>query len=290
MPASEEPPFRHIGIVGFGLIGGSIALAVRERWPSTRITAVDRQSVLAHAAGSGAIDRGAQAVSELTSPDLVVLAAPVEQNVRLLPDVASHLNGDAVITDVGGTKRDILRVARGLSGSRQPFVGGHPIGGAEQGGFAFARADLFRGRPWILTPDSGAPAPAVERVVRFVQSLGARATVMEADEHDRLMAFLSHLPQLTVSALMEVVGEAVTSSGLRLAGRGLVDSTRLASSPADVWRDVCAANAADIGVALDKLIARLQELRAGLTDGSTVDDVFEHAARWRSELMKGREP
>jgi prephenate dehydrogenase len=104
------------------------------------------------------------------------------------------------------------------------------------------------------------------------------------------MAFLSHLPQLTVSALMEVVGDATASSGLRLAGRGLVDSTRLASSPADVWRDVCASNAPDIGVALDKLIARLQELRAGLAGGTTVDDVFEHAARWRAELMKGREP
>ena len=289
MPASEEPPFHNIGIVGFGLIGGSIALAVRERWPSARITAVDRQSVLAHAAGSGAIDRGAQNVSDLASSDLVVLAAPVEQNVRLLPDVASHLNGGAVITDVGGTKRDILHVARGLS-VRSSFVGGHPIGGAEHGGFAFARADLFRGRPWILTPDGGVPAQTVERVVGFVQSLGAKATTMGAEEHDRLMAFLSHLPQLTVSALMEVVGDAAASSGLRLAGRGLVDSTRLASSPADVWRDVCASNAADIAVALDKLIARLQELKAGLAGGTTVDDVFEHAARWRAELMKGREP
>ena len=87
---------------------------------------------------------------------------------------------------------------------------------------------------------------------------------MDADEHDRLMAFLSHLPQLTASALMEVVGEAATPSGLRLAGRGLVDTTRLASSPADVWREVCATNAGDIGAALDQLIARLQQLRAGL--------------------------
>jgi prephenate dehydrogenase len=103
------------------------------------------------------------------------------------------------------------------------------------------------------------------------------------------MAFLSHLPQLTVSALMEVVGDAATSGGLRLAGRGLVDTTRLASSPADVWRDVCASNAADIGMALDLLIARLQQLRAGLADGDTVDAVFANAARWRAELMKGRE-
>src|SRR6186713_678549 len=100
---SEEPPFENIAIVGFGLIGGSIALAIRERWPSVRITAVDRPPVLAHAAGSGAIDRAAQGMADLAHADLVVLAAPVEQNVRLLPEVAAHAADDAVITDVGGT-------------------------------------------------------------------------------------------------------------------------------------------------------------------------------------------
>jgi prephenate dehydrogenase len=290
MPSpGEEPPFGQIAIVGFGLIGGSIALAIRERWPSIRITAVDRPPVLAHAAGSGAIDRTAKGVADLAGNDLVVLAAPVEQNVRLLPEVAAILGDGAVITDVGGTKRDIVKAAGALSPSRAAFVGGHPIGGAEHGGFAFARADLFRGRPWILTPNGSISQDTVDCLAGFVQSLGARPTTMGAEEHDRLMAFLSHLPQLTVSVLMEVVGEATTSSGLRLAGRGLVDSTRIASSPPDVWRDVCASNAADIGAALDLLITRLQQLRDGLTDASTVDAAFEGAARWRAELMKGRE-
>lgn len=287
--ASEEPAFHNIAIVGFGLIGGSIALAVRERWPSIRITAVDRPPVLAHAAGSGAIDRTAQSVGDLSGVDLLILAAPVEQNVRLLPDAVAVIGDGGVITDVGGTKRDIVNAACALPGARESFVGGHPIGGAEQGGFAFARADLFRGRPWILTPNGSSSPQVVERLAGFVRGLGARPTTMAAEEHDRLMAFLSHLPQLTVSALMEVVGEATTSSGLRLAGRGLVDSTRLASSPSDVWRDVCASNAGDIGPALDWLIARLQQLRAGLSDGATVDTLFEHAAHWRTELMKGRE-
>jgi len=290
MPSTgEEPHFQQIAIVGLGLIGGSIALAVRDRWPSIRITAVDRAPVLAHAAGSGAIDRAAQSVANLASHDLVILAAPVEQNLRLLPEAAAIIGDGGVITDVGGTKRDIVNAACAFSGTRSAFVGGHPIGGAEQGGFAFARADLFRGRPWILTPNGSSPAPVVDRLSGFVESLGARPTTMDAEEHDRLMAFLSHLPQLTVSALMEVVGEATAPGGLRLAGRGLVDSTRLASSPADVWREVCASNAGDIGAALDQLIVRLQHLRAGLTDAATVDDVFERAAHWRSELMKGRE-
>ena len=286
----DEPAFHNIAIVGFGLIGGSIALAIRERWPSIRITAVDRPPVLAHAAGSGAIDRTAKSVADLTGIDLLILAAPVEQNVRLLPDVAAIIGDGGLITDVGGTKRDIVNAACTLPGARaSSFVGGHPIGGAEQGGFAFARADLFRGRPWIFTPNASSSAQAVDRLAGFVESLGARPTTMDAEEHDRLMAFLSHLPQLTVSTLMEVVGEGTASRGLRLAGRGLVDSTRLASSPADVWREVCASNAGDIGVALDRLIARLQELRVGLSDGATVDTLFERAAHWRAELMKGRE-
>jgi prephenate dehydrogenase len=286
---TDDPPFRTIAVAGIGLIGGSIALAARERWPSVRVTGVDRPAVMAHALGSGAIDRAADDIRGVGDAELIVLAAPVRQNLELLNRLAESAPASAIVTDVGGTKRDIVSAACALSGARAAFVGGHPVGGAEHGGFAFARADLFRGRPWILTPNGLTSQEAIDRLTGFIKSLGARPTTMSAEEHDRLMAFLSHLPQLTISALMEVVGEATSSSGLRLAGRGLVDSTRLASSPADVWRDVCASNAGDIGVALDRLIERLRQLRAGLSDGATVDGVFEHAAHWRSELMKGRE-
>jgi prephenate dehydrogenase len=286
---SSDPPFQHIAIAGFGLIGGSIALAIRERWPSARIVAIDRPPVLAHAAGSGAIDRAASTVADFQGSDLLILAAPVQQNVRLLTEAAAHLDEGAVITDVGGTKREIVSASRQLK-ERATFVGGHPIGGAERGGFAFARADLFRNRPWIFTPEDTGRGPALERLFAFVQGLGARPVTMNAEEHDRLMAFLSHLPQLVASVLMETVGRAAGRDGLRLAGRGLVDTTRLASSPAEIWREVCSSNADDIGLALDAVIERLQQLRAGLAPGDTVDSIFEEAARWRAELMKGREP
>ena len=147
----EEPPFRSVAIAGVGLIGGSIALGVRDRWPSVRVYGIDRPAVLAHATGSGAIDQGLASVDELPAVDLVVLAAPVRQNARLLTELPAHVRDHAVVTDVGGTKRDIVKAARAPGAARR-FVGGHPIGGAEQGGFGFARPDLFRGRPWILTP------------------------------------------------------------------------------------------------------------------------------------------
>jgi prephenate dehydrogenase len=287
--SSDDPPFRRIAIVGLGLIGGSIALAVRERWSSTIITAVDRPPVLAHASSSGAIDRAANGVADIGPVDLIILAAPVRQNVQLLTQVMSLRPQGAIVTDVGGTKRDIVAAAAELPSGTTAFVGGHPIGGAERGGFGFARPDLFRGRPWIFTPANAASAPVVERLSQFVRGLGARPAMMNAEDHDRVMAYVSHLPQLATSVLMDVVGRAASSDGLRFAGRGLTDSTRLASSPASVWREVCAANADDIGPALDALIARLSELRADLQSGKTVDHVFDEAARWRAELMKGRE-
>jgi prephenate dehydrogenase len=243
--------------------------------------------VLAHASSSGAIDRAASSLADIGPVDLIVLAAPVRQNVELLPQVMSLRPDGTVVTDVGGTKRDIVSAAAALPSGGTAFVGGHPIGGAERGGFGFARPDLFRGKPWIFTPAQ--PAAAMERLFEFARGMGARPVTMDAEAHDRVMAYVSHLPQLTASVLMEVVGRAASSDGLRFAGRGLTDSTRLASSPASVWREICAANADDIGPAIDALIARLSDLRADLQSGRTVDEVFDDAAKWRAELMKGRE-
>jgi prephenate dehydrogenase len=284
---SPEPPFQTVSIIGLGLIGGSIALAVRERWPATRIRGVDRKAVLAHAMGSGAIDGAVDSAADACDADLIILAAPVRQNLKLLAEIAQRLQAATIVTDVGSTKRGIVDAAAALAFAG--FVGGHPIGGAEQGGFGFARPDLFRHRPWIFTPSPSTPASALDRLFEFARGLDARPSVMDAAEHDRVMAFLSHLPQLTASALMDVIGSSAGGSGLRLAGRGLVDTTRLASSPAETWRDVCATNADAVAVALDQLIARLSELRADLRSGDAVNRVFAEAARWRAELMSGRD-
>ena len=284
---SSPDPVNSISIIGLGLIGGSIALAVRERWPAMRINGVDRKAVLAHALGSGAIDRALDSAADACAADLIILAAPVRQNLKLLGEVAQRLPATTVVTDVGSTKRGIVDAAAALACTS--FVGGHPIGGAEQGGFGFARPDLFRHRPWIFTPSATTPTTVTERLFEFARGVGARPTTMSADDHDRVMAFLSHLPQLTASALMDVIGSNAGEHALRLAGRGLVDTTRLASSPAETWRDVCATNDDAIGQALDVLIARLSELRADLRGGDTLNRVFTDAARWRAELMSGRE-
>ena len=283
---SSDPPFQSVAIVGLGLIGGSIALGVRERWPQSRVFGVDSESVLAHAVGAGAIERGFESIAELPEASLIILAAPVNQNIELLRHIQPVESGvSRTITDVGGTKRAIVNAARTLPRHIE-FVGGHPLAGGERGGFAFARPDLFAGRPWIFTPDGQASADAVDRLSRFVVGLGAKPSLLSAAEHDRVMAFVSHLPQLAASALMDAVGNAVQADGLRMAGRGLVDTTRLASSPADVWRDICATNADAIGPALDCLIQRLTQLRSDLQRGDSIDAIFAAAAKWRAELMK----
>jgi len=284
--AAAPPIFDKIGIVGLGLIGGSIALKARELWPTSLVIAVDNKDVLETAMRLHAIDVAADDLIVLAEADVVILAAPVKQNVALLAELDEHVRQPAVVTDTSSTKRQIVAAAAELP-PRFTFIGGHPLGGSALGGLDHARPDLFTGRPWLLTPAPRAETRAgdgIEKLTAFVKALGAEPRVVSPDAHDRLLAFLSHLPQLSASALMQVVGEAVGHDGLALAGRGLADTTRLASSPADIWRDIAATNADEIGPALDALIAVLQDLRADLRDGDRLEEVFTEAARWRTAL------
>jgi prephenate dehydrogenase len=279
----RPPIFEKIGIVGLGLIGGSIALAARELWPTSLVIAVDNKDVLETAMRMHAIDVAADDLIVLAEADLVILAAPALQNIALLDALDENVRPPAVVTDTTSTKRQIVEAARRLP-PRFTFIGGHPLGGAAKGGLEHARPDLFRGRPWLLTPTGDGAGAALEKLMDFVQALGGEPRVIGVDAHDRLLAFLSHLPQLTASALMKVVGDAVGSDGLALAGRGLSDTTRLASSPADIWKDIAATNADEIGPALDALIAVLEELRRDLASGDQLSAIFAEARRWRETL------
>jgi prephenate dehydrogenase len=287
---SGAPPiFEKVAIVGLGLIGGSIALAARQTWPTGLVIGVDDREVLERAMVRHAIDIAADDPVVMAEADLVILAAPVQQNIELVAELAQHVPGRAVVTDVSSTKREVVEAARALP-PRLTFVGGHPLGGAPRGGIDSARSDLFAGRPWLFTPAHDAAGDAVDRLRRFVTALGADAHVMSVVEHDRLLAFLSHLPQLVASTLMHVVGNAAGEPGLALAGRGLADTTRLASSPTTIWRDICATNTDEIGAALDAFIAELREVRGQLASGEALERVFESAIRWRATLAaQGRE-
>ena len=187
------------------------------------------------------------------------------------------------MTDTGSTKRAIVEAARRLP-PRFTFIGGHPLGGAAASGLDHARPDLFKGRPWLFTPASDQTGDALEKLLEFARALGALPRIVGVGAHDRMLAYLSHLPQMTASALMQVVGEAVGDQGLALAGKGLVDTTRLAASPSDIWKDIGATNADEIGAALDTLIAVLTDLKKDLGSGEQLEQVFTAASRWRERL------
>ena len=284
-PAPDiPPPFERVAIVGFGLIGGSIALAMRRRWRGGLIIAIDRKDVLETAMRMHAADVGGDDLVLAAEADLIVLAAPVLQNRRIIEQLADFVPGEALITDTGSTKQDIVSAALALP-DRLRFVGGHPLAGAAAGGLRAARPDLFTNRPWILTPTDPIRDADAGRLEEFLTALGARPQRMQPEAHDHLVAFLSHLPQLTASALMHVVGSHVGIEGLALAGAGLRDTTRLASSPACIWRDILETNRVEITGALDALIAVLQELRADAAGGDgALEQVFASAAAWKQAL------
>jgi prephenate dehydrogenase len=274
--------FARVGIVGLGLIGGSIGLATRRAWPDAEIIGVDPDATAAsEAVACGATHRAASDITDVRDADLVVLAAPVRANLRALDLVRRHVARAAIVTDVGSTKRVIVDAARS-PGPPVAFVGGHPLAGGARGGIAHARADLFAGRPWVFTPD-GEDAAAVARVEAFVSAFGARPQRMTAEEHDRVMACVSHLPQLVSSALMHVAGRGAGEAGLALAGQGLADTTRLAASPTDIWRDIYDTNADHIRPALLELIATLTTL-ADAPSGVGLDALFASARSWRSKM------
>jgi len=265
-----EPPFRSLAIVGAGLIGTAIRQAALRAWPALPVTTLDYGDDVSAVAGA----------------ELVVLAAPVRANIALLDTIALHVSAGTVVTDTGSTKRAICAAA--ASRAAVDFIGGHPMAGGAKGGAVNARVDLFDGRPWILTPLAGNPSGGVRRLEAFVAGLGGVPHVMTPELHDRFVGAVSHLPQLTASALMHAVGRLAGDAGLEIAGPGLVDTTRLAASPPDIWKDIAATNDDVLREALTLLIRTLTEMRDSLATGESIDAVFTSAASWRSALDRSR--
>lgn len=270
-----------LGIVGVGLIGGSIGLAARRAWPSLQRIGVDTPDALARARGAGCIDTTAAGLDGLVDCDLVVLAAPVPAIIDHLTAWPAAVRG--VLTDVGSTKRHIVRAA----GRRATFVGGHPVAGAEVSGVARASAELFAGSPWVLTPTSGTDAAALATTRRFVEGMGARPVEMTPDEHDRAMAFVSHVPQLLSVALMNGAAEGGALAG-GLVGNGFRDMTRLASSSGELWRGILATNDDYVREALHGLRRALPDDRKPL-DLDAVVQRFAAANESRSRLARGED-
>ncbi|HYU40891.1 MAG TPA: prephenate dehydrogenase/arogenate dehydrogenase family protein [Vicinamibacteria bacterium] len=245
-----------VAIVGLGLVGGSLARALSGA--GYRVIGHDRPLVLRQAVAAGAIAVAARSVPlAVAEADIVVLAASPRTNRRLLAQVARKVRPGATLTDVGSVKRGICGDARrrGLA----QFVGGHPMAGREVSGFAASTPDLFHGRRWILTPDSATTPTALRAVRALVRAAGARPVVMTPAEHDRAVAFLSHVPQVVAWALFGAArSDRVAKRHLDVAGPAFRDMTRLARSPRALWREILRENRGEVRQALAALRAALR--------------------------------
>lgn len=260
-----------MSVVGCGLVGSSFALAMRRAGACVRLAGWDvSEAALDEALRLGIVDEvdGAFAGGGASASDLVYLSMPVGQIVAFLQGPAREVRPGAVVTDAGSTKLEVCRAAASNASRAWRFVGGHPVAGSHLSGPAHARADLFEGAPYVLTGEAdGSDPSALSALAETLRLLGARVRVMPAREHDRAMAFLSHLPQLVSGALAAVARDRLDARALReLAGAGYRDLTRLAASPWSVWRDILSTNSAEVADALDALLETLaaarDELRA----------------------------
>lgn len=269
-------PFARVAIVGVGLVGGSLAAALKSLPEPPDVVGVDSDdSALESARLMGIVDETAslgEARRALASADLVVLATPVTDAIEWL-GVLGEMGYAGVVTDVASTKAAIMAGARRLLGDGATFIGGHPMAGSERSGVAAADPELFRGAYYVLTPAAETNADAYSRLHQLVNSIGARVISLDATAHDEAVAAISHVPHVAASALTNLAAERAAggSDVLRLAAGGFKDMTRIAAGSPDLWTGICLDNRDAVVRGLDEFGAQLAEfatlVRAGAPEG-----------------------
>ena len=287
------PAYSTVSIVGLGLIGGSLALALRRSGLAGRILGVSRPETCAEASRLGAVDAcfGYEEIVEAASgSDLIILATPIAvilEHLKTLGASGAQLPPGLVVTDVGSTKREIIRAARRSLPPGVHFIGGHPLAGSEQRGMGAADPFLFQNAYYVLTPLPDVPPDAVTRLASLFGATGARVVVLSAEDHDRIAATISHLPQLLAVSLVRFLDELGDNRehGLRLAAGGFRDMTRIASSPYSVWGDILVTNRDVVSGVLDRFLDRTRRAFAALEPG-VLEKEFGSAAATRGEIPR----
>lgn len=280
-------PFKQVTIIGTGLIGGSLGLALKKRHLAGRVIGCDRAPVLERARDCGAIEAGSiHPADAVRGSDLVVLATPVIPILDLIDQLGPALPSATLVTDVGSTKAEIVeRAAKsfGRNAGRR-FLAGHPMAGKENAGVEFADADLFEGAAWLFTPLPGQSvhAGACGEFIHCAEKMGARVAVLDPASHDRFCAWISHLPQMISTALAAALVEEFGPDApvLDIGGRALREMTRISGSPYSMWRDIALTNKKNLAGALQKLEQRLAHIRENL-DTRELAQEFERAHQLR---------
>lgn len=286
--------FKKIVIFGVGLIGGSIALALKKQPNPPQIIGVGRSNQsLQEAFQLGLIDSAETDIAKaLQDADLVFIATPVAQTPTILSAIRPYLNSAMIVTDAGSTKSDVMAYAKAELGNLvSQFVGGHPIAGAEKSGPSAALADLYTGKNVILTPDEETATEALEKVRTLWQQCGAVVSCMSAQEHDGVFAAVSHLPHLLAFALVEDLAKRDNAELLfKFAASGFRDFTRIAGSHPEMWRDIALANKHALLTELNMYQQAINEMTTLLEqgDGDALHALFEHASRARNDWAKSK--
>jgi prephenate dehydrogenase len=275
-----------VAVLGVGLIGGSIGLAARERLRCEVVGWGHNRATVERAAGLGAVDRVADSVADACAgAEIVFCAAPVAALPELAREALEASGPEAVVTDAGSTKRSIVAAL----GEDERFVGGHPLAGAETAGVENARADLFDGARWYLTPSERTGGALYDRLQRTIAGFGARPQAIDAAAHDRLMATVSHLPHVLANVLAGQAAGELTGDAERMpeVGPSFRDATRVAGSNPSIWADIYSANSDAVVAAIDDAIARLGEARELIASGDreAIVSWHERAGRLREELV-----
>lgn len=272
-----------LAVAGVGLIGGSVALAAKARLGATVAGWDPDPAAVGTALERGVIDRAApSAQAAAAGADVVVVAAPVGVLAHAVQAALQGAGPDAVVTDVGSTKRAVVEAV-----ADPRFVGGHPLAGAETAGVENARAGLFEGATWYLTPTPRTEGVRYERLHRFVAGLGARPRAISADDHDRVLATVSHLPHVLANVLVAQAGGALGGERLPATGPSFRDATRVAGAPTRMWTDIYTANADALRAAIDDTVERLTAVRDALRDPVAVAAWNDAAREDRRRLLEG---
>ncbi|HQR51217.1 MAG TPA: prephenate dehydrogenase/arogenate dehydrogenase family protein [Methylophilaceae bacterium] len=279
--------FDKLAIFGVGLIGGSVALALKRAGQTGTIVGVGRHhDAMQEALHLGVIDQTASAAEAAKDADLILLATPVGQFPAILQTIAPHLKSTAVITDAGSTKGDVVAAARTNLGEFLPrFVPAHPIAGAEKSGVLAAKAELFDSKKVVLTPLPETDPDATAKAEAFWRACGARVSDMTVETHDRIFAAVSHLPHVLAFALVEDIACRPNADQLfGFAAGGFRDFSRIAGSSPEMWRDICLANRDAMLQELDAYATQLAQIRSLIdsNDGVELAKLFEHARNARS--------
>lgn len=285
---------KKIVIFGVGLIGGSVALALKKAGSTAQIVGVGRSSQsLQTALDLGVIDTASSDIAAaVKDADILLIAAPVAQTTTILSAIKPHLTASTVITDAGSTKGDVLQCAQEILGAQfNQFVGGHPIAGAEKSGVTAAMADLYTNKNVVLTPAAATNPQAIQRVKTLWLTCGANVSEMSAATHDGIFAAVSHLPHLLAFALVDDIAARPNAEQLfGFAASGFRDFTRIAGSHPEMWRDISLANRTALLSELDAYQAELTRLQQLLEreDGNGLQALFERASIARNNWAESR--